>query len=34
MKLPAQLSPLVAQIRANPRLQAGLGVISAIVQKQ
>ena len=31
MKLPAQLSPLVAQIRANPRLQAGLGVISAIV---
>ncbi|WP_447585082.1 hypothetical protein [Pseudoxanthomonas mexicana] len=31
MKLPAQLTPLVAQIRASPRLQIGLGVITAIV---
>ena len=30
MKLPAWLSPLVAQIHANPRLQAGLGLIVTI----
>jgi len=31
MRLPPQLLPLAAQIRGNPRLQAGLGLIGAIV---
>ncbi|WP_282276979.1 hypothetical protein [Stenotrophomonas sp. PS02297] len=31
MRLPVWLSPLIAQIRSNPRLQIGLGLIAAIV---